>query len=148
MFERITQVKPPTKSARSRGDRRRGGLAHEGRAPLIHPAGVARVDADQRDGRHDGARDHQRRRERDRAEELASSVEAKIIDGHPREGAGAPVVRSAVRLHSAAPRVSRPTSLAFGMKLMARSAIAVIVSEGFTPGFALIEAPSMTKRPS
>jgi hypothetical protein len=41
----------------------------------------------------------------------------------------------------------RPThslSLAGGMNVMARSARAVIVSEGFTPGLADIAAPSIT----
>ena len=34
-----------------------------------------------------------------------------------------------------------------GMKLMARSASAVIVSDGLTPGLALTALPSMTYRP-
>jgi len=42
---------------------------------------------------------------------------------------------------------SRHARARSGTKLMARSASAVMVSDGFTPGFAETAAPSTTKRP-
>ena len=73
--------------------------------------------------------------------------------GDPAGSAGAAVPRAAAPVTAPAPArapVAAPTPVvaapvaAGGTKLMARSAMAVMVSEGFTPGLAETAEPSIT----
>ena len=81
--------------------------------------------------------------------ENIASVTESIIDEAYSHGVRVLELRYSPTIHTFAGLTLRQSinAVLSGMKLIARSANAKIVSDGFTPGFAEIAEPSITNRP-